>query len=62
MNQMRFMVVALAVACALICALVAAGLQMASTHDKIQAVQTGGCAFVGAITVAFLIVTYLQSP
>ncbi|MFJ7997861.1 hypothetical protein ACIQ7D_12040 [Streptomyces sp. NPDC096310] len=62
MNQMRYMVVALAIAFALICALVAAWLQMASTRSAIQAAQTGGCAFVAAITVAFLIVTYLRSP
>ncbi|MEU0842301.1 hypothetical protein ABZ370_22890 [Streptomyces sp. NPDC005962] len=58
---MSLMVVALVFAIAVICALVAGIWRKAASGSVNQAVGTGGCVFLAAITVEFLIVNYLQS-
>ncbi|KOG64953.1 hypothetical protein ADK76_08045 [Streptomyces griseoflavus] len=57
----RLLAVALAVAVAVICALLAGIWQYASAGDANQAVRTAGYTFVSAVTVVFLIMTYLKT-
>lgn len=60
MDHTRLLVAALAIALAVICALVAAIWKRSSSDDPSQAVTAGAVTFVSAITVAFLVVGYLQ--
>jgi len=61
MNERVIMRAVLAIAMGVICALLAAFWRLARTSSVDQAVMTGGTVFVGAVMVAFVVLTYLRS-
>jgi hypothetical protein len=60
LSGIRVLAVAFAIAGAVICALMAGIWRLVRTKDGDQAVATAGYVFVGAITVAFMAMSFLQ--